>query len=175
METFSALLALCEGKPPITGGFPSQRPVTRGLLFSLIYPWTNGWANDRDAGDWRHHHVHYDVTVMWNPDPALKCRSWSCCKSFPYSQHSFHASRAVIWRKCLATVSHRVRIWFCSRRFLGAIHFDIIESWATTYSLTCYPNTTVSNLPTGHSPKTTLNQTKLMFWYDGFYFLQSWP
>ena len=28
METFSALLALCEGNEPVTGGFPSQRPVT---------------------------------------------------------------------------------------------------------------------------------------------------
>ena len=25
METISALLALCEGNPPVTGGFPSQR------------------------------------------------------------------------------------------------------------------------------------------------------
>ena len=28
METFSALLAICEVKPLVTGGFPSQRPVT---------------------------------------------------------------------------------------------------------------------------------------------------
>ena len=28
-ETFSALLALCEGNPPVTGGFPLQRPVWR--------------------------------------------------------------------------------------------------------------------------------------------------
>ena len=27
METFSALLVRCEGKQPVTGGFPSQRPV----------------------------------------------------------------------------------------------------------------------------------------------------
>ena len=27
METFSALLAVCEGNPPVTGGFTSQRPV----------------------------------------------------------------------------------------------------------------------------------------------------
>ena len=27
METFFALLALCEGNPPVTGGFPSQKPV----------------------------------------------------------------------------------------------------------------------------------------------------
>ena len=31
METFSALLALCEGNPPATGGFPSQRSVTRSF------------------------------------------------------------------------------------------------------------------------------------------------
>ena len=31
METFSALPALCEGNPPITGGFSSQRPVTRSF------------------------------------------------------------------------------------------------------------------------------------------------
>ena len=32
-----ALLALCEGNPPVTGGFPSQRPVTRsfGVFFDL--------------------------------------------------------------------------------------------------------------------------------------------
>ena len=30
-ETFSALLALCEGNPPVTGGFPSPRPVTRSF------------------------------------------------------------------------------------------------------------------------------------------------
>ena len=28
METFSAILALCAGNPPVTGEFPTQRPVT---------------------------------------------------------------------------------------------------------------------------------------------------
>ena len=31
METFSALLALCERNSPVTGEFPSQRPVTRSF------------------------------------------------------------------------------------------------------------------------------------------------
>ena len=31
METFSALLALCERNSPVTGEFPAQRPVTRSL------------------------------------------------------------------------------------------------------------------------------------------------
>ena len=35
MKTISALLALWEGNPPVTGGFPSQRPVTRSFDVSL--------------------------------------------------------------------------------------------------------------------------------------------
>ena len=37
METFSALLAVCEGNPSVTGEFPSQRPMTRSfdILFHL--------------------------------------------------------------------------------------------------------------------------------------------
>ena len=31
METLSALLALCAGNSPVTGEFPSQRPVTRSF------------------------------------------------------------------------------------------------------------------------------------------------
>ena len=31
METFSALLAICAGKSPVTGESPSQRPVTRSF------------------------------------------------------------------------------------------------------------------------------------------------
>ena len=31
METFSALLAICAGKLPVSREFPAQRPVTRGF------------------------------------------------------------------------------------------------------------------------------------------------
>ena len=60
--------------------FPRYRPFLRGihrwpvnsplksqwrgaLMFSLICVWTNGWENNRDAGDWRRHRTHYDVIV----------------------------------------------------------------------------------------------------------------
>ena len=33
-------------------------------MFSLIYAWTNGLTNIRDAGDLRYHCAHYDVIVM---------------------------------------------------------------------------------------------------------------
>ena len=58
---------LCAGNSPITGEFPSQRPVTRSFdVFSLIWAWTNGWINNRGAGDLRRHRAHYDVTIMWD-------------------------------------------------------------------------------------------------------------
>ena len=48
------------------------------LLFSLICVWTNGWVNNRDAGDLRHNHAHYDVTAMSNGKTMLKA-----AKTFP--------------------------------------------------------------------------------------------
>ena len=54
METFSALVALCEGNSPFNE-FPSQTQWRGTLMFSLICAWTNGWANNRDAGALRCH------------------------------------------------------------------------------------------------------------------------
>ena len=34
-------------------------------MFSLIYAWINDWVNNREAGDLRRQHGHYDVIVMW--------------------------------------------------------------------------------------------------------------
>ena len=64
LETFSALLACCEGNPSVSVGFPLQSLVTRSSDVSLICAWTNGWANNRHAGDLRRHCTHCDVTVM---------------------------------------------------------------------------------------------------------------
>ena len=64
METFSALLAICAENSPVPGEFPAQRPVTRSFDVSLISARKNGWVNNGEAGDLRHHHAHYDVTVM---------------------------------------------------------------------------------------------------------------
>ena len=64
IEAFSALLALCEGNPPVTGAFPLTKASGRALMFSLTCPWTNDWASNRRAGDLRRHRTHHDVTVM---------------------------------------------------------------------------------------------------------------
>ena len=34
------------------------------LMFTLIYAWINDWVNNREAGDLRRQHGHYDVIVM---------------------------------------------------------------------------------------------------------------
>ena len=34
------------------------------VMFSVICAWINGWVNNREAGDLRHHRAHYDVIVM---------------------------------------------------------------------------------------------------------------
>ena len=79
METFSALLALCEVNSPVTGEFPSQRPVTRRFDVPLICAWTNVWAHSRDAGGLRRHSAHCDVTEM-----CTTVETKRCCRNIGY-------------------------------------------------------------------------------------------
>ena len=46
--------------------FPHKGQWRGALMFSLIYVWINDWANNREAGDLRRQHGHYDVIVMWD-------------------------------------------------------------------------------------------------------------
>ena len=43
---------------------PQKGEWHRALMVSLICAWTKGWANHREAGDFRCHCAHYDFTVM---------------------------------------------------------------------------------------------------------------
>ena len=65
MEAFSALLALCEGKPSVNDEFPSQGPVTWsfGVFFDLRLnkrlskQWRHRWFETPSRSLWRHHSV----------------------------------------------------------------------------------------------------------------------
>ena len=59
METFFALLALCAGNAPVTGEFPSQRPVTRS--FDVFFDLHLNKRLSKQSGGYR---AHYDVIVM---------------------------------------------------------------------------------------------------------------
>ena len=62
METFPALMALCQGNPSATGGFPSQKPVTRSfdVFFDLrrskllIKHSRRRWFETPSRSLWRH-------------------------------------------------------------------------------------------------------------------------
>ena len=69
------------------------------LMLSLICAWTNGWVDNRDAGDLRRHCAHYDVCVMGEQTSNLNClphiETHTCiisvlfwCKNYK-RQHSF--------------------------------------------------------------------------------------
>ena len=44
--------------------FPHNGQWRGALMFSLSYVWINDWVNNREAGDLRRQHGHYDVIVM---------------------------------------------------------------------------------------------------------------
>ena len=66
----------------LCGEFTSQRWIPRTkasdaefwCFLWLICTWINSWVNNREAGDFRCHWAHYDVTVMsWN-SPSFSTR-----------------------------------------------------------------------------------------------------
>ena len=73
LETFSALLALCAGNSPVSGEFPSQRPVTRSfdVFFDLrlnkrlskqSWDW---WFETPSWPLWRHRNVRSCLLVKY--------------------------------------------------------------------------------------------------------------
>ena len=64
METFSELLALCVGNSLLPVNSPHKGQWCRTLMFSLIWASTNDRINNRDAGDMKRHHAHYDINEM---------------------------------------------------------------------------------------------------------------
>ena len=86
--------------------YPGYWPIVRGIhrwpVFSLICPWTNGWINNRDAGDFRHRRADYDVTVMEVCFLAVWNKLWgmSCIKTLlvtPILQGYFIGTGVMIW------------------------------------------------------------------------------
>ena len=51
--------------------FPHKGQWRGALMFSLNYAWINDWVNNREAGDLRRQHGHYDVIVMLCLDKCI--------------------------------------------------------------------------------------------------------
>ena len=92
METFATLLALCDGNPPVTGGFPSQRPVMRSFhnFFHLclnkrlskqsIHPWFEMPSRSL----WRHCNVLRKCMSVWHLQTDGHFAVASVCYSNPH-------------------------------------------------------------------------------------------
>ena len=76
-ETISALL---DHRSPVD-------PLHKGQWRrALICAWTNGWSNNREAGDLRRLHPHFDATVMffWWCSDLFWCYSHEIVQCIPY-------------------------------------------------------------------------------------------
>ena len=129
-KRFPCYWPFVRGNPPVPDGFPSQRPVTRSFeVFSLICVWA---ANNRDAGDLRDHHAHYDVTIVgmrWTAT-ANKLRSetkWAKVDSWYWKTLHGVSERELtqtcIWGQCTKEGQRKTRgvcvcacVWSCNRQ-----------------------------------------------------------
>ena len=103
METFSALLALCEGiyRSPVNS--PHKGQWHGALMFSLICAWINVWVNNRSAGDLRRHRTHYDVIVMvmlWSHSEICRKFSHDCLLSRLFRRKSKKTSKLRVTGLC---------------------------------------------------------------------------
>ena len=128
METFSALLALCVGNSPVTGEFPSQRPVTRsfGVFFGLSL--NQRLSKNREAGDLRRPRAHYDVTGM-------KALCEGCCKcgvmtnSFVQNNHITVSWRMDVYLWLILSANCWCHIIFVFGRSYDSLNHCLFLKW----------------------------------------------
>ena len=121
---FSALLTLCEGNPLVTGGFPSQRPITRshGVFFGVFL---NKLLTKQTKGMWiKMSLCSFDVAVMTHltsNGPPRSLLSYGCMIAYMFGVVNFDAltqasefrieRRQIVflcWMKNLKLGSHQI-------------------------------------------------------------------
>ena len=89
------------------------------LTFSLICVWINGWVNNRDAGDLRRYHAHYDVIVMYCSFYVVITVHFLQTVPSITNRYRLHVTVA-IWDVCLKRILHsnvtkyHLAITYCS-------------------------------------------------------------
>ena len=104
METFSVLLALCVWNSPVTGEFPSQRPVTWSfdVFFDLRLkkrlskqswgwwfemPWCSLWCRSNDK---MNHLSNTEILILLSAVVLIRMK--------PYSHHKSCKSWDILWK-----------------------------------------------------------------------------
>ena len=105
IEALSALLALCEGNPPVTGGFPSQRPVTRGFDVSFDLRLNNRLS--KQSRRW------------WFETPSISL--WRHCDDI---SRTFQGTLQESWMPFVFVV------WCCDLITVGCVHIpELVDPW----------------------------------------------
>ena len=127
----SALLAICEGNPPVTGEFPSQRPVTRSyevffdprLNERLSKQSRRRWFETPSPSLWCHCNVYKTLKRWWNIIlPVLFIVSWQAVSDISALPYMIHAGPDLI----------QVR---CSLHGVGALSRYLSLIWVPAYAL----------------------------------------
>ena len=94
MEAFPCYWPFVRGIHRSQVNSPHKGQWRGALMFSLIDAWTNGWVNNRDAGSFRSHLAHYDVTVMM---------------TYVYSTYFYNVQHGLIhiWLSILSVIAYR--------------------------------------------------------------------
>ena len=117
METLSALLALCEEKPPVTVGFPHKKPNDSVFWWLPLLAWTCYWANSHDAGDLRRRDA--QVSSWWRHTCSRDC--------FKVIFSSLSWSNSL----CSNSDSPVVNIGFLVPVLDSAVLFHIVPEWGS--------------------------------------------
>ena len=129
------------------------------LMFSLICAWINGWLNDREAGDFRRHRIHYDVIAMpskpstgrglhnmlkyntcWVP-LGMFSRNWRSSRRSTnrYIIHDPHCvSHTCVWdwpSSHVYSISHLTSSLLCRAIFYRTFYFHLLHIHHTFFQL----------------------------------------
>ena len=85
-------------------------------MFSLSCVWINGWVNNREAGDLRRYHAHYDVIVLFFPVPQPLEAAVSVVSTRKANGEAAHlAARCIDGRVLICAGSKNVHMLFRNR------------------------------------------------------------
>ena len=87
-------LTLCEGNPPVTGGFPSQRASNAELWYLLLWPWCIQWSSLYPAVVYRPP-VDWEQITFWM-DSQVTYHQFSDIRLHPIPKHKRFPSRLAV-------------------------------------------------------------------------------
>ena len=111
MKTFSALLAICAGKSPVSGEIPAQRPVTRSfdvffdlrLNKRLSKQWWGWWFETLSRPLWCHFNGLWLMPTLYQRDNWMR-------HSFP-NVEPISAATCAAWLVCWALLQYKDRLF----------------------------------------------------------------